>query len=199
MRAMNKEKITAWFHETFDKFLKFNKIFQFTVLISLAVTSYFLKKQSVEIQDLAVTNAYLLSESMSDNSALNESPFVWWKKEIDPFTEVIIMRDYNDAFYTYFLKGLNVDRFFYVRKEDFDVFDNDAAQVFYDEDIALYRDFNTQPRDKDGKRPMMIREFKNHFINLDGTINKGGYWRYVREDKGHIYIYGQLKEPILIY
>lgn len=187
-----------WFHKTFDGFLKVNKIFQVTTICALAFFSYQTKVQSLDIEALTVTNAYLLSESMSDNAAMNESPFVWWKKEIDPDTEVIIMRDYNDAFYKYFLEQMKVDRFYYVRKTDFAVFNYEEAAKFYDEDLNLYLEFINQEENKHGVRPMIIKEYKTEFTNLDGEVNKGGYWRYVREDKGHIYIYGRMKQPILM-
>lgn len=196
---MTSEKIQNWFHRTFDNFLKWNKIFQGTVLISVVFLTWQNRDQNSEIQALTVTNSYLLAESMSDSRAVNESPFVWWKKEIEPETEVIIMRDYNNAFYDFFLKVLEVDRFYYVRKTDFAVWPYEAAKGFYDEDLALYHDFIEQAPDEFGNRPMVIRSYKNKFTNLDGTINDSGYWRYVREERGHIYIYGRMKEPIYKY
>lgn len=196
---MNKKLILQWFHQTFDKFLKWNKLFQFGVIGTAFFFSYQSKKQSIEIQALTVTNSYLLAESMSDSRAVNESPFIWWKKEIEPETEVIIMRDYNNAFYEDFLKHLGVDRFYYVRKTDFAMFPQEEAKKFYDEDFALYKEFIEQDLDVYGNRPMVIRSYKNNFINLDGTVNDSGYWRYVREERGHIYIYGRMKEPIYKY
>ena len=139
----------------------------------------------------------MLSESISDNKAINESPFIWWKKEIDPENEVIIMRNYNDVFYEYFLKNLGYDRFYYVRKSDFAVFPHNEAKKFYDEDIALYYEFIEQEKKDDGNRPMVIKEYSTKFKTLEGVTNKAGYWRYVREEEGHIYIYGRMKDPFI--
>lgn len=192
-----KEKIESknWFHRTFDNFLKFNRIFQVSTVLAAFWFSYQTKKQSVEIEALTVTNAYLLAESSSDSKAINESPFPWWKKEYDPETEIIIMRSYNDSFYHYFLEGLGVDRFYYVRKSDFAVFPFEDANMFYKEDIELIREFMVQEPLKNGLRSMMIKEYDNNFTDLNGDLNKDGYWRYVREEEGHVYIYGRMKKP----
>lgn len=185
----------TWTQRTLDKALKFNRIFQISTVCAALWFSWQSKKQAVEIESLTLTNAYLLAQTRSGSRAINETPLVWWKKELFPETGRIVMQNYNDAFYDYMLKPIGVGRYFYVRKEDKEVFSHDIAAVFYKEDFDLYIQFLKQPVNEEGYRPMLIKEYDNHWVDLSGNVNKDGYWRFVREEEGHIFIYGMLKRP----
>jgi len=185
----------SWLKKTVDKALRFNRIFQVGTVCAALWFSYQSKMQSEEIEMLTLTNGYLLAQNRSESKAINETPFVWWKKELFPETGRIIMQNYNDAFYEYMLKPLNYGRYYYVRKEDKDVFSQDIAAVFYKEDFQLYLEFLKQPLNDDGERVMLIKEYKNDWVDLQGNLNKDGYWRFVQEKEGHIFIYGILNRP----
>lgn len=190
-------KEIKWYAATIDNLLKFNRLFQIGTLCAALWFSAISKKQSREIEALTVTNAYLLAESISDSKAINDSPFPWWKKEYNPADLKITMREYNDIFYYYFLKDLGFSRFHYTRRTDFEVFAFSEATKFYTEDLALVKRFLKQEPLANGKRPLLIEEYDTEFINLNGELNSSGYWRYVKEENGHIYIYGRMKEPVL--
>ena len=177
--------------------VKFSDIFRVTLIVANLFLLYRNNELNKEVDRLRRSNIYLTTQNILNLKAINESPLVWWKKEIFKDGE-IIMRDYNDAFYYYFLKPLNYGRYYYINKRDDEVFNSYAAKNFYDEDIELYREFIQQPvNEHNGTRDRMIKSYDEEWTDLRGNINDDGYWRYIREEEGHIYIYGTLKEPIV--
>ena len=81
---------------------------------------------------------------------------------------------------------------YYVNKSDFDVFDLKSAQVFYDQDLALYKEWLKQPKDSNGERPLLRKEYKTHWQDLNGDINDKGFVRMVDGKDGRVFIYGVL-------
>lgn len=180
--------------EAIGYFLKWNDLFRFTLIAANLFLLYRNNALSNEIDGLRKANIYLSTQHIANLKAINESPLAWWKKEVFDDGE-IVMRDYNDAFYSYLLKPLSLGRYFYVNKSDYDVFPTKMAASFYAEDFSVYKEFMMQTPDANGIRPMLIKEYSNHWVDLKGEINKDGYWRYVRQEEGHIYVYGSLKKP----
>lgn len=188
------KKPTTWVQRTVDRALKFNRLFAVTSVIAAMFFSYMYKKESTITQNLSITNAFLLAQNRSGAKAINETPLVWWKKEVFPETGRIIMMDYNDAFYDYMLKHLNVGRYAYIRYSDHEFFPEEVADVFYKEDFNIYLKYMAQLPDSDGHRPLYIEDFDEHWVDLQGNINKDGYSRWALEVDGHYFVYGILKK-----
>lgn len=186
----------------FGLFLGKNEVFRFGLVISnifllvlARMQSIQLNEQSEQIQTLTVTKAYLLAQNRSTEKGINETPLSWWKKEYFPEDNRIIMVDYNDAFYEYFLSPLNLSRYDYVRQPDSKFFPEEVAQVFFDEDLDVLAKYLAQPEDSLGDRPLYIEEFGNHWVDPSGNVNKDGYFRFAIKENGHYYIWGMLKKP----
>jgi len=188
------EKPKTWIQKTVDRALKFNRLFAVTSVIAAMFFSYMYKKESTITQSLAVTNAFLLAQNRSSAKAINETPLVWWKKEVFPETGRIVMMDYNDAFYEYMLEHLNVGRYGYIRLTDHEFFPKPVADVFYKEDYSIYAKFMAQLPDSDGHRPQYLEDFDNHWVDLRGNVNKDGYYRWCQEIDGHYFVYGMIKK-----
>lgn len=177
------------------KAVKFNQVFQFTVILTALWFSWQNKQQALQIQSLTTTNAMLMAQSRSNSKTFNEIPLAVWKKEYFPERHEIIMQDYNDAFHNYMMEPLGLGRYDYIRNSDFDFFPPDVAQTFFDEDFAVFEKFIEQPIGLNGERPLYAEQFGNHWVDLLGDTNKDGYWRWAVEIDGHYYIYGMLKKP----
>ena len=121
----------------------------------------------------------------------NKSPWAEWTKEYNPKTDDITMQFYNDALYNYMLEPLGFERYHYVLKSDFEVFPDDQAQIFYNEDMAMVNKF------LEGDGGMVIREYQNTWNDLKGAPNNDGYWRYVWKEDGHIYVGGRTDKPVI--
>lgn len=196
MPQIYQSNICKGFKACFNAFLKWNKIFQFSMFITVVSLGFITRNQSDEINNLNKTKAYLIAQDHVLSKSINELILPWWKKEYFVEGDRIIMQKYNDEFYRWMLKPLKYGRYHYVNKSDFEIFNHNQAQVFYDEDLVLVIEFLKQTPDENGNRPIMQKEYNTAFNLLTGELVTDGYWRYVRSEDGHIYIYGIMKSPI---
>jgi len=69
------------------------------------------------------------------------------------------------------------------------VFPPDQADVFYQEDLALVREFIK------GDGNPVIKKYATEWSEIDGKLNKDGYIRWVMMVDENIYVYGMLNDP----
>lgn len=200
------KRIETWLekkHPNFYSFLSFAR--KWRLLFVITVTFFYIKydRQNClileqgkqlsiygrQIDDLKISNAVLLAESQKNSKTINELLNPFWKKWYNPVEVSLIMITYNDAFYEHFLKDSNLDRFHYLGKTDFMVFPFEQADVFYQEDMSLVREF------LNGDGSPIYKKYNNKFIEIDGTENRDGYIRWVMQIDGNIYVYGMLNNP----
>ena len=159
----------------------------------LIIQIHFLKMDIRDLNNenliLKKTNIELLAVSQKNSKIINELPNPFWKKWYNPQDESITMITYNDSFYEQLLKGLGLKRFFYIGKTDFIVFDFEQANRFYQEDLGLVKEFIN------GDGAPVIREYDTEWTEIDGTVNKNGYRRWVMRVDDNIYVYGLLNSP----
>ncbi len=175
-----------------QRFLKWNDLIRFGLIIMNIWLVLRTNLQAEQIELLTITNVSLLVQSSKNSKWSNRSPWAEWIKEYNPKTQEITMQYYNNALYKYLLEPLGYDRYYYVLKTDSEVFPGEMGKVFYEEEMYLVQRF------LEGNGEMVIKEYKNEWTELRGGKNKDGYWRYVWQEDGHIYVGGRTNKPVLI-
>lgn len=189
------EKKDSFFNRTIQLFLQKNNIYQFGLIISIIISIFISRyqyfnsiKQDLKISELALSNARLMVQSKMNSKAINQLPYPWWHQEFFPSDGKIVMQQLNDAMYYYILEPLGYDRFYYTTRTDHDIFEEQQANHFYVEKMALINDLLVSGVN------FVEKKYTNEWVTPEGKKQTDGYTRWAYKQEGHIYIDGMISD-----
>lgn len=146
-------------------------------------------RKNTTIEQLTLLNTSILVKNQSNGKLVDELLQPFWKKIHNTEDKTNRMFVYNAALYEFLLEKLDLERFFYTNKTDFDVFPKEQAQLFYDEEMWLINEFLA------GDGSPVYKTYENTWVDLKGNVVDGGYTRWVDSIDGHIFVYGMMHLP----
>lgn len=168
----------------FSNLEKKHKIITYVSLLFLTVSTYFLRSENedvkIEFATLQQRNIGLKQNLIIFNRSYEGFPLPIWQKvkRGDKF----IMNYINPEFLKMVGHDFNNNEYEIMGKNDFELFPQNIAQLYYENDIAVSitgEDLNVV----------------ENIIDKDGNIRKAKVikWRYIKDNKDTL-IYGMIKE-----
>jgi hypothetical protein len=118
---------------------KYRRLFFYTPLLTLLITSYLLRKEVVELHakvaQLEERNLFLVSNMIIFNRNYEEFPLPVWQKV--KRGNQFIMQYINPAYVDAFGHQFGFNQYNLIGKTNFDIFPQKFAQQYYENDVAV--------------------------------------------------------------